>query len=74
MLSFYYDSAQEQRPALCVNPQQESVIVTYFDVALYRATENTFFLKFYFPSIEYVFPSSQDFLLNFLCLLVYFLS
>ena len=75
-LSFYFFSAQRQRSALYFNPQQQSIIVTYFYVTSYEygATENTFFAKVYFSSIEYVFPSSQDFVLNLLCSLVYFLS
>ena len=73
MLSFYYGSAQQQRPALYANSQRQSIVVSYFDVALYSATENTFFLKVYFSSVEYVFPFSQGFVLNLLCLLVYFL-
>ena len=55
-------------------PQQQSIIVTCFDVALYCATENTFFLKVSFSFIEYIFPSLQGFVLNLLCLLVYFVN
>ena len=74
ILSFYYSSAQQQRSALYLNLQQRSIIITYFDVALYSTTQNTFFLNVYFYSIEYVFPPSQDFVLKLVCLLVYFLS
>ena len=72
-LSFYRGSVQQQQPALCFYPQHQSIIVTYLDAALYSATENTFLLKVYFSSIEYVFPSMQHFVHNLLCLLVSFL-
>ena len=55
------------------NPQQQGIIVINFDVASYSATGNTF-PNVYFSSTEDVFPSSQDLIMNLVCLLVYFLS
>ena len=75
MICFYYGSTQQQRPALYFNPQQQNIIVTPFDVlVLYSATENIFFLKIYISCIEYVVPSSPDFILNLPWLLGYFFS
>ena len=74
MYSLYYGSAQQQRPALYVNPQQQKILVTYLNVALYSAMENTFFLSVSIFFIEHFSLSSQDVVLNLLFLPVCFLS
>ena len=60
MLSFYCGPAQQQQPAFDFNPQQQGVFVSYFDIALYGATENMFFVL-----VCYFFRSSQDYVLAF---------